>query len=150
MRTAAWLSLASNIVEEGASEWLGHVVEQSASNFGLGVLSFRGLLHATFTSVCISVLSLSTWLLYTMQNNSALAEAETQFAQALQLFPRQDDSVTDESPVLDPSAGLAACFRKVCSDRLEELGESQLDFNDTMTLWQLEHNTWDLVADLYL
>lgn len=81
--------------------------------------------------------------------NNALAQAETQFAQALQLFPRRGDTVTDESPVLDLDSGLAACFKRVCNDRLEELWESQLEFNDAMTLWQLEHNTWDLVADLY-
>lgn len=87
------------------------------------------------------------------QNRSALSEAETLFAQALQLFPsKHDDSqpVTDDSPILDPSSGLAARFCQVCKDRLDALGESRLSPTDSVTLWELEQNTWDLIADLYL
>lgn len=87
------------------------------------------------------------------QNKSALAEAETLFAQALQLFPsKHDDShpVTDDSPILDPASGLAARFCHVCKDRLDALDESQLSPTDAVISWQLEQNTWDLIADLYL
>jgi hypothetical protein len=87
------------------------------------------------------------------QNKSALAEAETLFAQALQLFPSKHDNsqpVTDDSPILDLTSGLAAQFCQVCKDRLEALEEPRLSPTDSVTSWQLEQNTWDLIADLYL
>lgn len=87
------------------------------------------------------------------QDKSALTQAETLFAQALQLFPPSHDEsqpITDESPILDPSSGLAVKFCEVCRDRLNELDETQLGPSDVVTLWQLEQNTWDLIADLYL
>lgn len=89
----------------------------------------------------------------TGQDKIALTEAETLFAQALQLFPPNHDEnqvISDESPILDASSGLAAQFCQVCRDRLDVLDETQIGPSDVVTLWQLEQNTWDLIADLYL
>lgn len=86
-------------------------------------------------------------------DKNAQTQAETLFAQVLQLFPaRHDDNeaITEESPIFDLSSGLAARFCQVCKDRLDSLNESQIAPSDPTTLWQLEHNTWDLIADLYL
>ncbi|KAF9506540.1 hypothetical protein BS47DRAFT_1321765 [Hydnum rufescens UP504] len=83
----------------------------------------------------------------------AATTAETLFAQSLQLFPIQSEPVNDESPVLDVSNGLAARFRQVCYDRHDELSETartQAVPEDTLKLWELEQNTWELVADLYI
>jgi hypothetical protein len=85
--------------------------------------------------------------------NEAVATAETLFAQSLQLFPTQSEPVTDESPVLDVSNGLAARFRQICNDRHDELLETsrtQLVPEETLKLWELEQNTWELIADLYM
>lgn len=98
-------------------------------------------------------ISLALAMSSSAQNRSALSAAETLFAQALQLFPSKHDDtqpVTDDSPILDSSSGLAARFRQVCRYRLDELGEPQLSPTDAVASWRLEQNTWDLIADLYL
>ncbi|KAF8321303.1 hypothetical protein DL93DRAFT_2130809 [Clavulina sp. PMI_390] len=86
-------------------------------------------------------------------DKTAQTEAETLFAQALQLFPpNQGDTqvINDDSPILDASSGLAARFNQVCRGRLDILSETQLGPSDLVTLWELEHNTWELIAELYL
>jgi hypothetical protein len=72
---------------------------------------------------------------------------ETYFAQALQLFPPQANAtITDESPVLDISSGLAPRFRQYCDDRFDEIDQvthlRPTSMNqDASTLWQLEGYT---------
>jgi hypothetical protein len=80
---------------------------------------------------------------------------DTYFAQALQLFPPQANAIiTDESPVLDISSGLAPRFRQYCEDRFDEIDQATPSRptstnQDATTSWQLEGHTWDLVAELY-
>lgn len=90
-----------------------------------------------------------------MATNSTSEDAavESLFAQALQLFPTSQSGVTDESPVLDTTSGLASRFRQICKDRFDEMDEiaqTRAVNSEMLGSWQLEQNTWDLVAEIYL
>lgn len=83
----------------------------------------------------------------------ATAAAESSFADSLKLFPPTTQVADPDSPILELGTGLAALFKEICQERVLDLSDptqSEVVPEDTLKLWQLESNTWDLVAELYL
>lgn len=83
----------------------------------------------------------------------ATAAAESSFADSLKLFPPTSQVADPDSPILELETGLAALFQQICYDRVLDLsdpGQNEVVPEDTLKLWKLEQNTWELVADLYL